>query len=223
MSTLKAVNVSHPSAASPNLVLASSGSAAFAGAVTATSVTGGGLDLITPTSIAYSGGSASSSNGTTTFSAVSSLSLNGVFTSAYTNYRMLLRVNGTTATADASLLFRVRSNGTDFSGATDYYTMETINDNGTLSGYKYASSAISFGAISQYGNRYYGIYDILNPQTGGPVGVSGGESYTLNSGSNRYIAMGATILNVGSMDGLTIYLSSYAMTGTVRVYGYKGT
>ena len=50
MSTLKATNLQHASAASPNIVLDSAGKVTFGGAVA-----GAGMDLITPTSVAGTG------------------------------------------------------------------------------------------------------------------------------------------------------------------------
>jgi len=53
-----------------------------------------GLILLTPTSIAYTGGSSTatiSANGSVAFSACATLSLNGVFTSDYDNYLLIMR------------------------------------------------------------------------------------------------------------------------------------
>jgi hypothetical protein len=86
MSTLKLNYLQHPSSSTTNITLASTGAVAVNGAMT-----GAGLDLITPTSIAYSGGSASVSGGAVTFSAASTVSVNNCFSSTYDNYRIVFR------------------------------------------------------------------------------------------------------------------------------------
>ena len=53
-----------------------------------------GLSLITPTSVAVTGGSASiSSSGVVSFSAASLVSLNDIFSATYTNYRITLLID----------------------------------------------------------------------------------------------------------------------------------
>ena len=91
-------------------------SLARAAAVTTTS----GLLQIVPQSIAFTGTSASIvGNGQVAFSAVSSLSVNGVFTSDYRNYVVILRDVLTTSTAGFSM--RLRAAGTDASAANYAY------------------------------------------------------------------------------------------------------
>jgi len=95
MSTIKTTNIQHPSAVDPAIVLDSDGDAVYAGVhdFTSATVTGaGGLRLITPTSIANSGGSSSASGGAVTFTGVTSVSLNGCFTSTYANYFVTLKI-----------------------------------------------------------------------------------------------------------------------------------
>jgi hypothetical protein len=72
-----------------------------------------GLILLTPTSIAYTGTSASiSANGSVLFSACTVLSLNGVFSADYDNYMVVMRE---TATIDQVFQVRLRASGTDAS------------------------------------------------------------------------------------------------------------
>jgi hypothetical protein len=59
---------------------------------------GDGLVSMTPSSIAHSGTSASiNADGGVDFTAVTELSLNGVFTSDYDNYLIVMRFTDTTA------------------------------------------------------------------------------------------------------------------------------
>ena len=72
---------------------------------------GSGLTLIAPSSTANSGGSVSTSGGEVTYTSVSSVSLNGVFSSTYTNYLIMVDSLITSTTAD--ILLRWRASGTD--------------------------------------------------------------------------------------------------------------
>jgi len=69
-----------------------------------------GLTQVTPTSIANSGGSSSLSGGAVTFTGVTSISLNGVFTSTYENYFVIATV---TASAGTATKVRLGNAGTD--------------------------------------------------------------------------------------------------------------
>jgi len=84
----------------------------------------GGLAPATPTSIANSGGSASLSGNTVTFTGVSSVSLNGCFTGDYDNYRVIVYSNSSSTSPD--LILRNRASGTDDSSANYTYQRSII-------------------------------------------------------------------------------------------------
>ena len=123
MSTIKVTNVSHPSAASPAIVLDADGDATYAGVhdFSAATVTGAPQGLV--------------HINTTTFSAVSSVSVNNCFTSAYENYLILGNVIGTAGTSIAA---RLRASGTD--ATTNYgdqyvQVLNTAYTQGSRSGF----------------------------------------------------------------------------------------
>jgi hypothetical protein len=71
---------------------------------------GDGLVIMTPTSIAHAGTSASiNADGGVDFTAVTSLSLNGVFTSAHDNYLIVIRY--VAASGDPRTRLRLRTAG----------------------------------------------------------------------------------------------------------------
>ena len=81
-----------------------------------------GLSLITPTSITATGGSATSSissTGTVSFTSASAISLNGVFSATYENYRVIFKGSLTTGSQDLKL--RLRSSGSDNSTSNYFY------------------------------------------------------------------------------------------------------
>ena len=84
---------------------------------TAWAVQSPGLAPIIPTSVAVGSGTGSvGATGLITFSGVSSVSINGCFTSAYTNYRVVARY--TNASTLSALYCRLRASGTN---ATNNY------------------------------------------------------------------------------------------------------
>jgi hypothetical protein len=223
MSTLKTTNLQHPSAASPAIVLDAAGDATYAGVhdFSAATVTGaGGLRLVTPTSIANSGGSASASGGAVTFTGVSSISLNGVFTSAYDNYLIVMRV---TCSTSANILGRFRLSGTDASGATDYRyaSVRAGSNTDTLSGTDRSDGQ----AFLYFGFGTTSASSIVSSIFGPNLAVS-----TNLIGQSTYFLTGFNIYNVGNIhipgtayDGISLIPSTGNATGNIRVFGYQNS
>jgi hypothetical protein len=91
-----------------------------------------GLVTMTPTSIASTGTGNSSSintNGSVTFASCASLSLNGVFTSSYDNYMIIIRHSR--STSDDYMYARLRASGSDNTTASSYVT-ENLEVSGTI-------------------------------------------------------------------------------------------
>ena len=203
MSTLKATYLQHPSASSANVTLASDGKATFNGAMV-----GAGMDLIT----------------TSTFSAVSSVSINNCFTSTYENYRIVM--NFISTSAGVQLRCRLRSAGTDNSGTGAYesaiFRITAVNSTqiaysaADTTGYLMDQDANGYGhAILDISSPYSAVYSRLS------INGAGGLSGTA-IGCN-YVGGFAHRVN-SSFDGITLYLGSgTAITGTVRVYGYRNS
>jgi hypothetical protein len=174
----------------------------------------GGLAPATPTSIANSGGSASLSGNTVTFTGVSSVSLNGCFTGTYTNYRVLVDMTSASV-ADTIINWRFRGGGSD-----------NTTSNYSSIGY-YTSFAAAVGPQSQVqsgsaGQIGYGnspctwSLDIHMPQVA-QITHTNGLWVHPNYGQSIFGKFNATT----QFDGFTIYPASGTITGTLSVYGYK--
>jgi hypothetical protein len=221
MSTVKTTNIQHPSAASPSIVLASTGNATYAAThdFTAATVTGaGGLRLVTPTSIANSGGSASASGGAVTFSAVNSVSLNGVFTSSYPNY--LITFDISTQASTAEITARLRVSGTDT--ITGYNRVDAYWTTSWTGGFSRVtnSTGTAFGLLPNLGaTDSNGTMNVLSPQLA--------ESTITNfagSANGSVIQLSAGRLGAAtSFDGMTLIASTGTITGKIRVYGYQNS
>ena len=208
MSTLKATNLSHASAASPNIVLDSAGKVTFGGAVA-----GAGMDLITPTSVAGTG--VTVSGGAVSFSASTSLSVNGCFTSTYQNYFILM--NFVAAAATPSVSWRYRAAGTDYSGAT--YSNQSGVDNGSVTqgARTQTQTSNAMGDINTV--RTHAVIHVFGPQDA--------TQTTLNIRRGYGDILQLTYYNLEttstSYDGFSIIMSSSNFTGTLRIYGYRNS
>ena len=195
MSTLRTTNLQHPSAASANVTLGSDGKTTVNGAMV-----GAGMDLINKTD----------------FSAVSSVSLNNVFSSAYDNYRVVTDMTGST-TLDAQ--FRFRSGGADNSSAsysrqqiTGLYVDSVIGSGATGSTVLYAD--YFSGASQRHGNAF----DVYLPFAAAYTAVLGSKVMVPQSGIFGGIFNANT-----SFDGFSMIASTGTISGTIRVYGYRNS
>jgi hypothetical protein len=206
MSTIKVTNVSHPSAASPAIVLDADGDATYAGVhdFSAATVTGAPQGLV--------------HINTTTFSAVSSVSLNDVFTSDYENYRITIQ---NSASASSQFLMRMRVGGTD-NTAANYSWSGTFTSSlsATYSGENSnlgTSFAIGYSEPSLNGAT---ILDVTGPYLTLNTSYFSNNIRMGTSQSSENKRSGALSVTT-SYDGITILPGSGTITGTIRVYGYS--
>jgi hypothetical protein len=174
----------------------------------------GGVVPATPTTIANSGGSASLSGNTVTFTGVSSVSLNGVFTSSFANYNILIHSTGSSGDA---LRLRLRVAGSDASG-TNYSIQNIVGESTSLSGTRSTSQTsfqvmASVTTLSPTGVTIYGPFLATRTQL-----LSNG--FDVTGGSRLFIFGGDHSLST-SYDGFTLFPASTTFTGTVQVYGYR--
>lgn len=166
-----------------------------------------GLNIVTPTSIANSGGSASASGGAVTFTGVTSISLNGVFTSTYDNYKIIINSTGS---AGSNGGLRLRSAGSDNSTNT-YSALGFYMSGATVTGLSSLDTSWNYSTLT---TQTYTVYDIFSPFL---------SEYTRGDiaqyGSRYSLVFSATT----SFDGLTIFPGSGNITGKIRVYGYKNS
>jgi hypothetical protein len=148
-----------------------------------------------------------------------SLSINGCFTSAYRNYRVV--ISNLTTTAAAASILRLRSGGTDNSSAVYYY-------NGTYMAYNLATiNGLNGSAVTNWEPNIVtdttvggGIIDILNPFVAFTTTYSAvGQDPRTGGGGMRY-ASGVHYANT-SFDGFTFTSGSTITNITITVYGYR--
>ena len=176
-------------------------------------VSSSGLNLITPTSIANSGGSASLTGALVSASAVTSVSLNGVFTSTYTNYMIVVYETILTG-GSVGIGMRMRASGTDTSGSSYKYGQSYALFTGT-GGNAGSNGGSSFDitAATATGENSAFVF-MTNPQAA--------KQTTYYSSAVRYDASGfqaGRLENTTQYDGFTLFIGSANLNTKVLVYG----
>ena len=151
---------------------------------------------------------------TVSFSAVSSQSLNNIFSSTYDNYRIVF--NATAASA-LTTNWRLRVGGTDDSGSN--YTVQSGFFTGT------GVSAARDSAITNWNWLVVRttlsspmVFDILNPAKASPTTAL---TAAVDIGDPSYRASIGIHNQNTAYDGINIICSTSNMTGSVSVYGYN--
>ena len=175
-----------------------------------------GLILLTPTSIAYSGTSATiSANGSVEFSACTELRLNGVFSADYDNYTVVWRGN---TSGPAAMGIKLSSGGVDETGSN--YARQflqasgsTVSAPGRVTGetfwyaLMYAYNVQKAGAVY----HFYGPH-LAQPTAVRVVGVGDYNGAIINE------LCGTHSLS-SSYDGFNFYLNPNNASGRIAVYG----
>jgi hypothetical protein len=190
-------------------------SSAVTGLQTANATTNqSGLVPVIPTSVSVGSGSASvSSNGVVTFTAASSVQLNGVFSSAYKNYKIMWSSPIDAANNCQPNRFQARfttggtPNSTSNYKNTSWYTQggTTGNDTGT-------STSTTIGTLSYGAEFEMTLFSPFDSSRGTEMHFLGNYTRTLIIGQMGFDA-------AASFDGIQISNNTY--TGTVQVYGLR--
>jgi hypothetical protein len=174
------------------------------------------VPVIAPT-VNFSGGTATANSlGTISFTTVTGLSLNNIFTSSHRNY--LLVISLTANSANSSLSWRMRVSGTD-NTTSNYYT-GGVGTRITSTTVAFAVNGGSAGSLSWINGQTFVSFNLTNPaiaaRTNGYSTAMGGDGTSI-AGINA----GQSFLADTVFDGLTIFPAVGSMTGTIQVFGYR--
>jgi hypothetical protein len=149
---------------------------------------------------------------TTSFSAVSSQSINDVFSTTYNNYKLIFV--GVCSTA-AGLRFRGRVSGADNS-TSNYFNQVVKGNNTTVEASRESSQTSS--DIGEMGTNTSSIsLDIFSPFLTAKTQISG-----LNEvGLNVIVMRSGGFNDTTSFTGFTVFPASGTITGTITIYGYN--
>jgi len=186
-------------------------------------VVSAGLVSISPTSIDNAGGSVSISSGLVTFTGVSAISLNGVFSSAFANYRLLFnRTNSGGSAAQYQDVWRLRASGVDDSSSNYHYYSSYY---GTASG-NVLLSAVSLWYLGDgygSGDESAVTLDLYNPNKASTTFGHGLRNYRYNTNDKYGRAFGVEHSLSSVFDGITVTSGSGTFSGTFAAYGYRGS
>lgn len=178
-----------------------------------------GLVPVIPTGVTQSGGSAShdSTTGLVTYTGVTVFQVNGIFTSGFKNYRIVM---DQTQTASNPPLWRAVVGGT-VQTANNYYSQEA-NFNGTGSGIgrQVAESAGRLGYIDANQRGTFQM-DVFTPYLSSTD--TRFQNYENRGNSSAIIIHfhASQYFVNNQVEGVQISVSSGNMTGTFKVYGYN--
>jgi hypothetical protein len=153
---------------------------------------------------------------TESFSAVSSVSVDSVFSATYKNYKIFANINH--SSTSTGLALRLRVGGADNSTASSYTTIQVRGTGSSIPVTTPAAANIaSVGAISNtlingIEGAFYSPFEAT--ATGfqfNSLNTDGPQIY-LNSGNHNQTV---------SYDGFTLSVASGNITGSVQVYGIK--
>lgn len=178
-----------------------------AGAMTL--VPSSGLRAIIPTSVAGTGVTVSA-GGVVSYTAATTVRVNGCFTSEFENYLVLYNVSARSAAVDAS--WRMRVGGADDTGSN--YSYVRGFDAGTSR--TVASSATATSALVDIGGgRSSSVLNVFSPALAVPTRLTG-----TSTGSSTIASIGFEHSLSTAYDGFTIFPASGNFGGTICVYGY---
>lgn len=177
-----------------------------------------GLIPVVPQSVVVATGSASVTDvGMVNFTGASAISLNGVFTSSYKNYRVIFRA--TPLSSNVNISMRGRTAGTDYSGAqysyAGYQSTSASLANVYTTAATSATAVIGFGTVSSVF-----VMDITNPQ----IAIATNFTYTSNghNGTGNQALSASGLVNVtNQFDGISFYTSASTIIGEIQVFGYN--
>jgi hypothetical protein len=152
------------------------------------------------------------------FSAASSVSVNGCFTSLYDEYQIVLSPF-TVGANDITIFMRMRAAGADATGAS-YFTQLHFAY-GTAFGASGAASQTAFNLADTTSEAYL-ILNVARPFLTAKTALMGTRYAYQNNVTTMVFANAAGLYDATtSFDGFTIYPASSTITGTLKVYGVK--
>ena len=178
---------------------------------------GFGLVLSKPSSVVNG---TDNGKGTISYSGVTSVSLNGVFNSNYTKYKILIDA---TTSANDGWYMQLRANGSNASGAGTYGGQVHRADATSSAATRYTGINWDLDFTRSAGNMLYEI-ELFNPFAASQTyGFSRYTAKLLADTTQMYhVNQGLTHTPSTSYDGFTMFTgTAVTATGTISVYGYN--
>jgi hypothetical protein len=155
-----------------------------------------------------------------TWSAVSSVNINNIFSSTYTHYKIIMTYSS--SAGDSELLMRYRVSGADDTSA-NYQNQRLIVDAANTPAANRSAGATSNRFAIQNTNENVIQATIFNPFLAARTYYSSEGSYVNaeGTGETRLVIYGGTFRNSTSFTGMTLIPASGTTTGKINVWGFK--
>jgi hypothetical protein len=157
----------------------------------------------------------------TTFSGVTTLSIDNVFSATYTNYRLVFQ--GTHSSTGTSLRLRLRVGGADNTSSNYVFGNGASNSAASFANINSSTGTTSFYVGELNSVIQSGTCEIFNPFAAFRTAYF--ENFVgINSVDAAAATMGGGCMTVAtSYTGFTLFPAANNMTGNVQVYGYKNS
>lgn len=178
-----------------------------------------GLVPIVPTSVSVGSGSASvSTGGLVTFTGVSVVNLNGVFSSGFARYRILLTMGDASSATSSTVRMNVRSGTTSLTtGYTAQGVQQTASNAPSAWNYTWTGAAV---ALCNLGQTTAAI-EVYNPYTSGTRTTGSNTAYGWTGSAEQYVSSIFFTSSTSQYDGVSFDVSAGTAFGTLQVYGYR--
>lgn len=176
-----------------------------------------GLVPISPSSVTFVTGTGSTNTlGKISFNSCTKVEINDVFTSAYTNYRILIRQSSSAVNQPWPI--RMRRAGADISTNIYYWMGAYQVYGGGLLAWSGLSTAADLGRTSN-NQATSAVVDIFHPQL-----VDRTTMHVHTSSDSTSLMYSNASYNIGEFathTGFSLFVNTGTITGTVQVFGYN--
>lgn len=151
-----------------------------------------------------------------TFSSTANINITGVFSSTYTNYRMI--INNVSFSGTNDLYFHMLS-GTTAAVSNYYWGLRGMSSSATSEDNTGINQYQGYLGISQAGGE--GVFDIMRPNIAAPTKIFCNATSTYGGAYRWRGGVSAHDVSV-AYDGLQLVtLASNTMSGSYKIYGYR--
>jgi len=160
------------------------------------------------------------------FSNVSGVDFDGIFSSDFTNYRFLIAASHTASAGTINFNAQMRVSNSTYSGSTyDYASHSAFGDASASTGGSYNQASFVGAAISNGTNAgsqpAYTTLDIFAPNLTKWTAISGLRN-AYNQSPNQFFTgyYGGVVRQTTAYDGIR-FSGAYNVTGNISIYGYR--
>lgn len=181
----------------------------------------GGLTQVIPTSVAVGSGSGSvGANGAVTFSGVTSVAIDGCFTSNFDFYKAVIIINEK-LTSTAQIVFKLRASGSTISTGYRYQSVRTYGASAieTYPSSLSTTEVISPGSVGT-GQMGHWNWEIYNPALATRTNYIAQWYGFDNTNSPQGLTQGEETAS-SVRDGFVLSIGAGTMSGKIKIYGYN--